>query len=47
MLAGLEALLEHGVRLNLVGGRYPRDVDEQELTKEWRGRPADAERNQA
>jgi uncharacterized protein YndB with AHSA1/START domain len=33
MLAGLKALLEHGVRLNLVGDRYPKGVDEQELTK--------------
>jgi len=28
MLAGLKALLEHGVRLNLVGDRYPKGVDE-------------------
>jgi uncharacterized protein YndB with AHSA1/START domain len=34
MLAGLKALLEHGVRLNLVGDRYPKGVDEQELTKD-------------
>ena len=33
MLAGLKALLEHGVRLNLVGDRYPEGVDEQELAK--------------
>jgi uncharacterized protein YndB with AHSA1/START domain len=33
MLAGLKALLEHGVRLNLVGDRYPKGVDEHELTK--------------
>ena len=33
MLAGLKALLEHGVRLNLVGDRYPKGVDEQELAK--------------
>jgi uncharacterized protein YndB with AHSA1/START domain len=36
-LAGLKALLEHGVRLNLVADRYPKGVEEQELTKEWRG----------
>ena len=34
MLAGLKAFLEHGVRLNLVGDRYPKGVDEHELTKE-------------
>ena len=34
MLAGLKALLEHGVKLNLVGDRYPKGVDEHELTKE-------------
>jgi uncharacterized protein YndB with AHSA1/START domain len=34
MLAGLKALLEHGVKLNLVGDRYPKGVDEQELTKD-------------
>jgi uncharacterized protein YndB with AHSA1/START domain len=28
MLAGLKALLEHGVKLNLVGDRYPKGVDE-------------------
>jgi uncharacterized protein YndB with AHSA1/START domain len=28
MLAGLKAFLEHGVRLNLVGDRYPKGVDE-------------------
>ena len=33
MLAGLKALLEHGVRLNLVGDRYPTGVDEHQLTK--------------
>jgi len=33
MLAGLKALLEHGVKLNLVGDRYPKGVDEHELTK--------------
>ncbi len=33
VLAGLKALLEHGVRLNLVGDRYPKGVDEHELTK--------------
>jgi len=32
MLAGLKALLEHGVRLNLTGDRYPKGVDEQHLT---------------
>jgi uncharacterized protein YndB with AHSA1/START domain len=34
MLAGLKALLEHDVRLNLVGDRFPKGVDEQELTKD-------------
>lgn len=34
MLAGLKALLEHGVRLNLVADRYPKGVDEQEVTKD-------------
>ena len=34
MLAGLKALLEHGVRLNLVGDRYPKGVDKHDLTKE-------------
>jgi uncharacterized protein YndB with AHSA1/START domain len=33
MLAGLKALLEHGVRLNLVGDRYPKGVAEHEVTK--------------
>jgi uncharacterized protein YndB with AHSA1/START domain len=28
VLAGLKALLEHGVRLNLVGDRYPKGVDD-------------------
>jgi hypothetical protein len=28
MLAGLKALLEHGVRLNLVGDRYPKEVNQ-------------------
>jgi hypothetical protein len=28
MLAGLKALLEHDVRLNLVGDRYPRGLEE-------------------
>jgi uncharacterized protein YndB with AHSA1/START domain len=32
MLAGLKALLEHGVRLNLTGDRYPQGVDEPHLT---------------
>jgi uncharacterized protein YndB with AHSA1/START domain len=41
MLAGLKALLEHGIRLNLTGDRYPKGVDEQELTESWRGRPAE------
>ncbi len=27
-LAGLKALLEHGVRLNLVADRFPRGIDE-------------------
>jgi uncharacterized protein YndB with AHSA1/START domain len=31
MLAGLKAFLEHGVRLNLVGDRYPKGVDEPKL----------------
>jgi uncharacterized protein YndB with AHSA1/START domain len=34
MLAGLKALLEHGVRLNLVGDRYPEGVEEHQLTKD-------------
>ena len=34
MLAGLKALLEHGVTLNLVKDRYPKGVDEHELTKQ-------------
>ena len=34
MLAGLKAFLEHGVRLNLVGDRYPKGVDVRELAKE-------------
>jgi uncharacterized protein YndB with AHSA1/START domain len=33
MLAGLKALLEYGVKLNLVGDRFPQGVDEQEITK--------------
>jgi uncharacterized protein YndB with AHSA1/START domain len=33
VLAGLKALLEHGVRLNLVADRYPKGVDEHELAK--------------
>ncbi len=37
MLAGLKALLEHGVRLNLTADRYPEGIDEQQLTKAWRG----------
>jgi uncharacterized protein YndB with AHSA1/START domain len=28
MLAGMKALLEHGVRLNLVGDRFPKGIDE-------------------
>jgi uncharacterized protein YndB with AHSA1/START domain len=47
MLAGLKAFLEHGVRLNLVADRYPKGVEYQELTKDWRGRPADAKRDEA
>ena len=27
MLAGMKAFIEHGVRLNLVGDRYPRGID--------------------
>jgi uncharacterized protein YndB with AHSA1/START domain len=34
MLAGLKAFLEYGVKLNLVGDRYPKGVDDHELTKE-------------
>ena len=34
MLAGLKALLEHGVKLNLVGDRYPKGVDEHKLKKD-------------
>jgi uncharacterized protein YndB with AHSA1/START domain len=34
MLAGMKAFLEHGVRLNLVGDRYPKGVDEQEIGKD-------------
>ena len=37
MLAGLKAFLEHRVRLNLVGDRYPKGVDEQQLTKDYGG----------
>jgi uncharacterized protein YndB with AHSA1/START domain len=37
MLVGLKALLEHGVQLNLTGDRYPKGVDEQQITKSWRG----------
>jgi uncharacterized protein YndB with AHSA1/START domain len=37
VLAGLKALLEHDVRLNLVADRYPAGIDEQKLTKAWRG----------
>ena len=33
MLAGLKALLEHGVTLNLVADRYPKGVDEHKVTK--------------
>ena len=36
MLAGLKALLEHGVRLNLVGDRYPKGMDEETLTQDER-----------
>jgi hypothetical protein len=32
-LAGLKALLEHGIRLNLVADRYPKGIDEHELMK--------------
>jgi len=28
LLAGLKAFLEHGVRLNLTGYRYPKGVEE-------------------
>ena len=33
VLAGLKALLEHDVKLNLVGDRYPKGVDEHQLMK--------------
>lgn len=33
MLAGMKALLEHGVRLNLVADRYPKGVDEHGVSK--------------
>ena len=33
VLAGLKALLEHGVQLNLVGDRFPNDKVKQELMK--------------
>ena len=33
MLAGLKALLEHDVRLNLVADRYPKGVDDHRATK--------------
>jgi len=33
MLAGMKAFLEHGLRLNLVGDRYPKGVDDHEVTK--------------
>jgi uncharacterized protein YndB with AHSA1/START domain len=33
MLAGLKALLEHDVRLELVRDRYPKGIDEHKLTK--------------
>jgi uncharacterized protein YndB with AHSA1/START domain len=42
LLAGLKAFLEHGIRLNLTADRYPAGVEEQEITKAWHGRPADA-----
>ena len=28
VLAGLKALLEHGIHLNLVGDRYPKGIEE-------------------
>lgn len=31
MLAGLKALLEHDIRLNLTLDRYPRGIEEQEI----------------
>jgi len=34
VLAGLKALLEHDVRLNLVGDRYPKGFDEQKLARD-------------
>src|SRR5262249_53696127 len=34
MLAGLKAFLEYGGRLNLVGDRYPKGIDEHKLTKD-------------
>jgi uncharacterized protein YndB with AHSA1/START domain len=42
-LAGLKAFLEHGVGLNLVRDRYPEGIDEQELTKAWRGQSSDGD----
>ena len=34
VLAGLKAFLEHGVRLNLVGDRYPKSVAKHELAED-------------
>ena len=31
MLAGLKALLEHNIRLNLTLDRYPKGVEDQEI----------------
>jgi uncharacterized protein YndB with AHSA1/START domain/predicted SnoaL-like aldol condensation-catalyzing enzyme len=36
-LAGMKALLEYGVKLNLVADRYPKGIEEQQLTAGWRG----------
>ena len=33
VLAGLKAFFEHGIRLELVRDRYPKGIDEHELTK--------------
>jgi len=43
MLAGLKAILEHGIRLNLTGDRYPQGIDEQQITNAWRGDPGDTD----
>lgn len=40
-LAGAKALLEHGVKLNLVADRYPGGIEEHQLTTAWRGSRAE------